>query len=149
MGENSQLKPESGVILKKSLSISLQKSGFEKKSLSLGLKNLSLKKSQARSRKIWSKKCLSISPEKSLSISLKNIQSQNKSRNRSRKKFVSKKSLSINLGNIWSREKAWYRSRMKFLVSSLSDFSTSSGLSEFSLYHDLSGTDPSISFFNM
>ena len=32
MGEISQLKPESGVIFKKSLSIGLQKSGFEKKS---------------------------------------------------------------------------------------------------------------------
>ena len=59
MGENSQLKPESCVILKKSLSISLQKSGFEKKSLSLkilkkslciGREKFGLKKSRKKSQ---------------------------------------------------------------------------------------------------
>ena len=44
MGENSEPKPESDVMLRKSLTIGLKKSGFEK-SLSLGLKKFSLKKS--------------------------------------------------------------------------------------------------------
>ena len=43
MGENSEPKPESDVILRKSLTIGLKKSGFEK-SLSLGLKKFSLEK---------------------------------------------------------------------------------------------------------
>ena len=44
MGENSEPKPESDVMLRKSLTIGLKKSGFEK-SLSLGLKICRLKKS--------------------------------------------------------------------------------------------------------
>ena len=43
MGENFQPNPESDVIFKKSLSISLKKSGLEK-SLSLGLKKISSQK---------------------------------------------------------------------------------------------------------
>ena len=43
MGENSEPKPESDVMLRKSLTIGLKKSGFEK-SLSLGLKKFSLEK---------------------------------------------------------------------------------------------------------
>ena len=49
MGEISQLKPESGVIFKKSLSIGLQKSGFEKKISVSVSKYLVLKKGLSHS----------------------------------------------------------------------------------------------------
>ena len=52
MGENFQPNPKSDVIFKKSLSISLKKSGLEK-SLSVGLKKFRLEKmSQPWSQKI-------------------------------------------------------------------------------------------------
>ena len=56
MGENSQPNPESDNIFKKSLSICLKKSGFEK-SLSPGLKKFSLKESlcleKFGGKKVW------------------------------------------------------------------------------------------------
>ena len=60
MGENSEPKPKSDVILRKSLTIGLKKSGFEK-SLSLGLKICRLKKvSISVSKVLVSKKSQSL-----------------------------------------------------------------------------------------